>query len=111
MRWQYQELKEKERLTVIYFAASRKYDIYFNPNCVIGVNQNDDTMAVIDHTYPCPRVFIPGELIDVSPMQWKESDKETTTLMGYTDAGSKLICSLKYIYYGQFNWHRIPPTN
>jgi len=103
-RWKYKDLVEKERLKVLYFAAARTYDIYFNPNCVIGVNQRYDTIALIDPTYPCPHVLMRGELVDVAPLKWKAIEKESSTLMGYTDADASLLCSIDTIYYGEISW-------
>jgi len=103
-KWKSADLTKKQTVKVLYFNKAFRNSISFYPSLLIGVNQEFDTLAILDKTYPSPKELKQGTMIKVEVCDWSEEDKELYTLMGLPKVNIDIICSIDTIFYGRIEW-------
>jgi len=104
--WKFYELEKQQKVRVIFF---RKYDLHYMtpfPNIIVGVNQNNDTIAAIDLSYTYPAKIKKGYYVTIKPHKWRNELKDGLILPGYIES-KKILCAVKKVYYSKFDWDNI----
>ncbi len=104
--WKFYELEKQQKVKVLFF---RKYDVNYMmpfPNIIVGVNQNNDTIAAIDLSYTYPAKIKKGYYVTIKPYKWEDGLKDGLILPGYIES-KKILCAVKKVYYSKFDWDNI----
>jgi len=104
--WKFYELEKEQKVKVLFF---HKYNVNYMvpfPNMILGVNQNNDTIAAIDLSYTYPAKIKKGYYVTIKPYKWKNDLEDEPILWGF-EKPKKIFCAVKKVYYSKFDWDNI----
>lgn len=101
--WNYQDLEDVEKMKILIFNKSHRFDLLFFPNMFVGINSLGDTIGILDLDFKGD--VKEGDSVSFKPVQWPEWDKK------YPNSGvrifpkkiqykNKYYCSVRNVYFG-----------
>lgn len=106
-KWKTRNLKHATKLKVLVsvksFVTKVNNELTITPNWVIGVDQQLDTIIVID-LYSKIKVKV-DDTLSISPSYWTKSEKRHNkigNILFYDSRERRLLCVVKYAYYASF---------
>ncbi len=101
-KWDLVDLKTSKMVHVLRFDAKYKQTLVQYPNLIIGIDEKNDTIAIIDIDFN--EIISEGDTVRACPREWNLVDKGQYFPIARMDkkrSKNKLYCCVKEAYYGK----------